>query len=179
MIVGYTDVNSIWRLNNNVRANISYRLWISIMMIEEYVSMHEHIRLWIWKIMTLISISDSIHVCILKVASCYGNYRAQFNRFAPPWISTSGSEMIINFLPWHNTVYSGKYEATCYSMSQDPTVPWQRSFFPDAVKCWNSLPPDSTSCTSLPVFKKSLCGHDFVILFSVLYFYLWLHTCIS
>ena len=40
------------------------------------------------------------------------------------------------------------------------TVQFQRSFFPDTVKRWNSLPPDSISCTSLPIFKKSLCGHN-------------------
>ena len=43
---------------------------------------------------------------------------------------------------------------------QARTLQFKRSFFPDTVKRWNSLPPDSISCTSLPMFKKSLCGHN-------------------
>ena len=75
-------------------------------------------------------------------------------------------------------------EATCYSTSQDPAVP--KIFFSDAVKRWNSLPADSTSCTSLHIimFKKSFCGHDYLFLSSsppflllLMATYLYIHVC--
>lgn len=36
------------------------------------------------------------------------------------------------------------------------TVTYQKSFFPDSVRLWNSLPQEAVSCTTLDTFRKSV-----------------------